>query len=134
MVYLQRWHGWCHMKLLPSRRIQCTPRNHTPCHFMQYHIRRVHAYLAVTCHLHFWQNGRGLLRATAVKRGWNGYRNKNQHRKQTPSTGLRHSSFKEGAGKRCWECAQKVDPGEENYAAAPARIRTRDLSITSPAL
>ena len=21
MVYLQRWHGWCHMKLLPSRRV-----------------------------------------------------------------------------------------------------------------
>ena len=20
MVYLQRWHSWCHMKLLPSRR------------------------------------------------------------------------------------------------------------------
>ena len=28
----------------------------------------------VTCHLHFWQNDRGLLRATAVKRGWNGHR------------------------------------------------------------
>ena len=39
------------------------------------------AYLAVTCHLHFWQNDRGLLRATAVTRGWNGYRNKSQHRK-----------------------------------------------------
>ena len=23
MVYLQRWHGWCHMKLLPSRRKLC---------------------------------------------------------------------------------------------------------------
>ena len=37
--------------------------------------------LAVTCRLHFWQNDRGLLRATAVTRGWNGYRNKSQHRK-----------------------------------------------------
>ena len=27
-------------------------------HFMQSHIRRVHACLAVTCHLLFWQNGR----------------------------------------------------------------------------
>ena len=32
------------------------------------------ACLGVTCHLHFWQNVRGLLRATAVTRGWNGHR------------------------------------------------------------
>ena len=84
MVYLQRWHGWCHMKLLPSRRVLCTPYNHAPCHFMQLsHIRKVHACLAVTCHLHYWQNDQGLLRATAVTRGWNGYRNKSQHRKLT---------------------------------------------------
>ena len=68
----------------------------------------MHVCLVVTCHLHFRQNDRDLLRATAVTRGWNGYRNK--------------------------ESAQKVDPGEENSPAAPAGIRTRDLSITSPAL
>ena len=39
--------------------------------------------LAVTCHLHFWQNDRDLLRATVVTRGWNGSRNKSQHRKST---------------------------------------------------
>ena len=50
---------------------------------MQSHTRNVHACLAVTCHLHFWQNDRVLLRATAVTRGWNGYRNKNQHGKLT---------------------------------------------------
>ena len=59
--------------------------------------------LAVTCHLHFWQNDRGLLRATAVTR--------------IPK--IR---------------AQKVDPGEENSPDAPAGIRTRDLSVTSPVL
>ena len=32
------------------------------------------ACLGVTCHLHFWQNDRGLLRATAVTREWNGHR------------------------------------------------------------
>ena len=32
------------------------------------------------------------------------------------------------------QSAQKVDPGEENSPTAPAGIRTRDLSITSPAL
>ena len=83
VVYLQSWHGWCHMKLLLSRRVLCTPYNHAPCHFMQSHIRKVYACLAVTCHLRFWRNDRGLLRVTAVTRGWNGYRNKSQHRKLT---------------------------------------------------
>ena len=73
VVYLQRWHGWCHMKLQPSRRKFC----------VQSHIRKVYACLAVTCHLHFWQNDRNLLRAIAVTRGWNGYRNKSQTRKST---------------------------------------------------
>ena len=30
----------------------------------------VYACLGVTCPLHFWQNDRGLLHATAVTRGW----------------------------------------------------------------
>ena len=66
-----------------SAQVLCTPYNHAPCHFMQRHIRKVYACLAVTCHLHFWQNDRDLLRATAVTRGWNGYLNKSQHRKST---------------------------------------------------
>ena len=82
-MYLQHWHGWCHKKLLPSRCILCTPYNHAPCHFMQSHIRKVYVCLAVTCHQCFWQNDRDLLRATAVTRGWNGYRNKSQHSKLT---------------------------------------------------
>ena len=60
------------------------PYNHAPCHFMQSHIRKVYACSAATCHLHFGQNDRDLLRATAVTRGSNGYRNKSQHRKLTP--------------------------------------------------
>ena len=83
VVYLQHWHGWCHMNLLPSWRVLCTLYNHAPCHFMQNHIRKVYACLAVTCHLHVWQNDQDLLRATAVTRGWNGYRNKSQHRRLT---------------------------------------------------
>ena len=93
-MYLQRWHGWCQMKLLPSQRVLCTPYNHAPCHFLQSHMRKVYACLAVTCHLHFWQNDRGLLRATAVTREWNGYRN---------------------------ESAQKVDPGEEKFSRRSCR-------------
>ena len=30
VVYLQRWHGWCHMKLLPSWRKFCV--HHTTMH------------------------------------------------------------------------------------------------------
>ena len=51
--------------------------------FNKIHIRKVYACLAVTCHLHFWQNDRDFVRATVVTRGWNGYRNKSQHRKST---------------------------------------------------
>ena len=58
-----------------SLRVLCTPYNHAPCHFVQSHIRKVYACLAVTRHLRFWQDDRGLLRATAVTRGWNGYQN-----------------------------------------------------------
>ena len=65
------------------RRVLCTPYNYAPCHFMQSHIRKVYACLAVTCHMHLRQNDRDFLRATAVTRGWNEYRNKSQHRKLT---------------------------------------------------
>ena len=66
-----------------SAQVLCTPYNHAPCNSMQSHIHKVYACLAVTCHLHFWQNDRDLLRATAVTRGWNRYQNKSQHRKLT---------------------------------------------------
>ena len=85
VVYLQCWHGWCHMKNQLSRHKFCVH------HTTMYHvtsckatcIRTVYACLGVTCHLHFWQNDRDLLRATAVTWGWNRYRNKSQHRKLT---------------------------------------------------
>ena len=76
-------YGWCHVKLMLFQRIFCV--HHTTMH----HVTSCKAtYVrcmrwAVTCHLHFWQNGRGLLRATAVTQGWNGYQNKSQHRKLT---------------------------------------------------
>ena len=59
------------------------PYTSLQCHFIQGHIGRVYVCLAVTCHLRFWQNDWDLLRATVVIRGWNGYRNKRQHRKLT---------------------------------------------------
>ena len=112
MVYLQR----CLVatRLVPretaavSARSAFTIQSYTmSCHCVQSHIRRVHACLAVTCRLHFWQNVRDLLHAAEVTWELNGYRNKS---------------------------APKVDPGEENSLAAPAGTRTRDLWITSPAL
>ena len=60
-----------------------TVYNHAHCHFMQSHIHKVYVCLAVTCHLHFWQNDQDLLCATAVTWGWNGYQIKSQHRKLT---------------------------------------------------
>ena len=35
---------------------------------------KVYACLGVTCHPHFWQNDRGLLRASAVTQEWKGHR------------------------------------------------------------
>ena len=59
------------MKLLPSQHkffVHHTTLHHvTSCKATCIH--KVHASLAVTCHLHFWQNGRDLLRATAVTWG-----------------------------------------------------------------
>ena len=46
-------------------------QRHSQPHF-DFDGSRVYACLGVTCHLHFWQNDRGLLRAIAVTRGWNG--------------------------------------------------------------
>ena len=69
--------------------------------------QRVYACLGVTCHLHFWQNGRGLLRDSAVTR--------------------------DGMDTK-WESAQNVNSGEENFPAALAGTRSCNLSITSPAL
>ena len=37
--------------------------------------------IAVTCHLHFWQNDRDFFTCYCGNTGWNGYRNKSQHRK-----------------------------------------------------
>ena len=45
-----------------------------PCHFIKAtQVVRIRVFLAVTCHLHFWQNDRDHLRATAVTRGWNAW-------------------------------------------------------------
>ena len=117
VVYLQRWHGWCHMNLLPSRCVLCTPYNHAPCHFMQSHIRKVYACLAVTCHLHFWQDVRDLLRATAVTRWWNGYQNRSQHRKLTLEKKIL-PPLPQGSGPATFQSRVR----RSNHCAIPAQI------------
>ena len=73
---------------------------------MQVYVYKTHTRgqcLRVTCPLHFWQNDRGLLRATVVTAGVEWTLNKSQHR--------------------------KVNSAEENSPAAPARIQTCNLLI-----
>ena len=50
---------------------------------MQSNICRGHVCSTIICHLHFWQNDKDLLLATAVTRGWKWYQNQTQHRKVT---------------------------------------------------
>ena len=52
------------------------------CHFIRSYMRRMHVCLAVTCLMRVIQNCQDLLPATAVARGWNGCRNKSQHKNQ----------------------------------------------------
>jgi len=76
-------HSWCNVKLLPSRHTICvhnTTMHQFTVNFSGSYIRSVHVRLAVTCLLHVWLNDRDLLRATAVTRGWNTYRNKSQQK------------------------------------------------------
>ena len=95
-----------------SAQVLCTPYNHAPCHFMQSHIHKVDACLAVTCHLHFWQNDRDLLCATAVTVltwGWNRYRNKSQHRKLTLEKSALTTELSPLPGESMRSCMIKTD-------------------------
>ena len=66
-----------------SAQVLWTPYNHAARHFVQSHICTVYVCLAVTCHLHFWQDDWDLVCATAVTRGWSSYQSMCQHRKLT---------------------------------------------------
>ena len=74
-------HGWCHVKLLPSRRVLWIPYNHAPCHVTSSKVTYVgckRVYLQPAGHLYFGQRDLDLLRAAKVTQGWNGCRNKSQ--------------------------------------------------------
>ena len=65
----------------------------------------MYACSGVACHLHFWQNDRGLLRATAITGGGGG-----------------GGGWGGGGTDTEQESAHKVNYGEENFLTAPARI------------
>ena len=89
----------------------------------------MYACLAVTCHLHFWQNDRDLLRATVVTRGWNGYRNKGQHRKSTLEKKIL-PPFQQGFKPTTFQSWVR----RSNYWAIPAPFDVWCLMITYIAL
>ena len=91
-------------------------------------IRKVYACLAVTCHLHFWQNDRDFLRATVVTRGWNGYRNKSQHRKSTLEKKIL-PQFQQGFEPATFQ--SRVQCSNHWAIPAPQRIRTEVPLFTS---
>ena len=103
-------HGWCHVKLLLSQWIISARYNHAPCHVTSgkaTYIEYIHMCLAVTCHMHFWQNNQDVLSVTVVTRELNGYQNMSQHTKLT------------------------MDNKTLQLLTAPARTWTHDLSIWS---
>ena len=87
-------------------------------------IRKVYACLVVTCHLHFWQNDRDFLRATVVTRGWNGYRNKSQHRKSTLEKKIL-PPFQQGFEPATFQSRVR----RSNHWAIPAPIQRRALLL-----
>ena len=114
-IYSATWllHGWCRVKLLPSRRVPYTPYNHAPVYsvssFQAKHVGCMSVCVCVCvfrCNqplLHFFLcvNNQDLLSATAVTRRWNGYRNESQHRKLTLEKiippfqpGMQHAPFR----------------------------------------
>ena len=66
-----------------SAQVLCTPYNHAPCHFMQSHIRKVCACLALTCHLRFLAEWPGSFTCYCGNTGVEQIPNKSQHRKST---------------------------------------------------
>ena len=77
--------------------------------------------LAVTCHLQFWQKDQEILRATAVTRGWNGYRNKSQHRKLTLEKKILPSE-----SRRDQQEGGELDSHEE---ASPEEMKSREVVL-----
>ena len=67
-------HGWCHVKQVPFRRTLCV--HHTPVYSVtSFEATDYGCMCLAELPLHLLSSIRDLLRATAVTRAWNGYRN-----------------------------------------------------------
>ena len=83
---------------------------------------KVYACLGVTCQLHFWQNDRGLLLATAVTLGMERTPKKSQHTKLTLEKkifppllpGFELATFRSGV----WRSYQQAVPADRKYMGA----------------
>ena len=75
-----KWNFW---RLGASSVYTIQPCISLQCHFIRSHMHWVHAVFSCNLPSAPLSEWPGLLHATAVTRGWNGYRNKNQNRKLT---------------------------------------------------
>ena len=102
-----------------SVQVLCTPYNYAPFYsvslFQATYVGCTDVCLVVTCHLHFWQNDRDLLHATAVTRVCG------------TDTEIRVCT-------KGWPWPNKQNKTKTKNPAAPVETRTRDLSIMSPSL
>ena len=101
-----------HETVAISAQVLCTSYNHAPGHFMQSHIRKMYACLAVTCHLHFWQNDRDLLRGGTdteirhkglTQRGWqSGVDREGLTKERLTERGWQREADRKGLTERGW--------------------------------
>ena len=79
---LKHWHGWCHMKLLPSWCKFCV--HHTTMHHVT-SCKTTYVRCVFSCNLlpALLAERPGSFTCYCGNTGWNGYRNKSQHRKLT---------------------------------------------------
>ena len=127
LKYPHRWctnsairllHVWCHVKLLPSQRTCCL--HHTTMHKFTVSVHSkcyTQDACAFSCNLPRALLAEWLLRAAAITQGWNGYRNKSQRRRHTPSIAFRHPPpWRKDVVNQCLEFGQKVDSGVRRFS------------------
>ena len=121
-MYLQHWHGWYHIKLLPSQCLLCTPYNYAPCHITSFEA----TYVRCVCVLPpaLLNNDRDLLRATAITQGWDRDQNKSQHINQTQSWTCRRKF----APHSCWDS----NPWPFDHASSALTTEPSLLSVQCP--
>ena len=98
---------------------------------MQSHVLKVHACLAVTCHRHFWQNDRDLLRATAVTRGWNGYQPGEEKSPTATAEDSNPRPFDDESGAVTTELSSLPEGMSRQWTLGPSRQSLRGSGFVS---